>query len=61
MHKKIMEKAAKALKKDAMGYKVKAKKAKTATKKKHEMVEEREAASAAKDMKKRAKKAHEFG
>jgi hypothetical protein len=60
MHKKIMEKAAKALKKDAAGYIKKAKKAPSKLKKKHDMVEEKEAASAAKDMKKRASKAHEY-
>ncbi len=59
MHKKIMEKAAKALSKDAKHY---AKEAHTAKgkKKKHEMVEKKEAVSAAKDLKKRAKKAHEY-
>jgi len=58
MHKRIMEKASKALKKDAAHYE---KEAKTATgpKKKHELVEKKEAASASKDLKKRAKKAHE--
>lgn len=60
MHKKIMEKAAKALKKDAAHYKKEAKQAKTKTKKKHEKVEQKEASSAAKDLKKRAKKAHEY-
>jgi hypothetical protein len=59
VHKKIMEKASKALEKDASHY---AKKAKHAhgIKKKHEMIEEREAKSAAKDLKKRAKSAHEY-
>jgi len=54
-----MKKTATALAKDAANY---AKKAKAATgiKKKHELIEEREAKSAAKDMKKRAKKAHEY-
>lgn len=60
MHKKIMEKAAKALSKDAMHYKKDEKKAKTSTKRKHEHVEEKEAKSASKDLKKRAKKAHEY-
>jgi len=59
MHKKIMEKASKSLKKDAEHYGKEAKKAK-GSKKKHELVEKREAMSAAKDLKKRAKKAHEY-
>lgn len=58
-HVKIMEKASKALTKDAKHYKKEASHAK-GTKKKHEMVEMHEAASAAKDLKKRAKKAHEY-
>ena len=59
MHKKIMRKCAKALDKDAGHY---AKKAKHAhgVKKKHDLVEMHEAKSAAKDMKKRARKAHEY-
>lgn len=60
MHKKIMKKAAQALTKDAKHYEVNAKHAKTKVKKKHEMVEEHEAKSAAKDLKHRAKKAHEY-
>lgn len=59
MHKKIMEKAAKNLSKDAKHYKNDAKHAKGA-KKKHDKVELKEALSAAKDLKKRAKKAHEY-
>lgn len=59
MHKKIMQKASKALKKDAMHYEKEAKMDK-GVKKKHDMVEKKEACSAAKDMKKRAKKAHEY-
>lgn len=59
MHKKIMEKASKALSKDASRYAKEAKHTKGA-KKKHEMIEEKEAKSAAKDLKKRAKKAHEY-
>ena len=60
MHRKIMEKASKALEKDSRQYAKEAIRAKTATKKKHELVEKKEAASAAKDLKKRAKKAHEY-
>jgi hypothetical protein len=58
-HKKIMEKAASALKKDAAHYSKEVKGAK-GEKKKHEMTEKKEALSAAKDLKKRAKKAHEY-
>lgn len=59
MHKKIMERASAALKKDAAHY---AKKAKHehGIKKKHEKIEEKEAKGAAKDLKHRAKKAHEY-
>lgn len=60
MHKKIMKKAAKALDKDAKKYQAKVRTAKTPTKKMHEMVEEKEAKSAARDLKSRAKKAHEY-
>lgn len=59
-HKKIEMKAAKALEKDADKYKKKATAAKSTVKKKHEHIEEREAREAAKDMKSRAKKAHEY-
>lgn len=59
MHKKIMTKSAKALKKDAEGYAKKAKKD-TGIKKKHDLIEKREALAGSKDMKKRAKKAHEY-
>ncbi len=59
MHKKIMEKCGTALAKDAKHYEKDAKKA-HGVKKKHDMVEHKEAAGAAKDMKKRAKKAHEY-
>jgi hypothetical protein len=59
MHKKIMNRASKALKKDAARYEKKARHEK-GTKKKHELIERGEALSAAKDMKKRAKRAHEF-
>lgn len=54
-----MTKSAKALKKDAEGYAKKAKKD-TGIKKKHDLVEKREALAGSKDMKKRAKKAHEY-
>jgi flagellar biosynthesis protein FliP len=60
MHKKIMEKTATALKRDAMHYAKAAKKAKSPVKKKHEKIEEKEARSAAKDMSKRVRKAHEY-
>lgn len=59
MHKKIMEKASKALKKDAAHYKVEAKQAK-GKHKKEELIERKEALSASKDLKKRAMKAHEY-
>lgn len=54
-----MEKAAKALKKDAAKYHKEAAHAK-GTKKKHEKIEEKEARGAAKELKKRAQKAHEY-
>lgn len=60
MHKKIMEKASKALQKDAKHYKEEVKSAKTPQKKKHEKIEMKEAKSAAVDLKKRVKKAHEY-
>ena len=60
MHKSIMKKASKALIKDASHYAKKAKTAKLPIKKKHEKIEEKEAKSAAKDLKKRASKAHEY-
>jgi len=59
MHKKIMEKASKDLKKDAKHYASEMKSAK-GVKKKHEKVEMKEALSAAQSMKSRAKKAHEY-
>ena len=59
MHKKIMEKASKALSKDAKKYHKEAAHAK-GVKKKHEKIEEREAKKGAKVMKKMAKKAHEY-
>lgn len=55
-----MERAAKALTKDAAHYTKDAKMTTSKTKKKHDLVERKEACSAAKDMKKRAKKAHEY-
>lgn len=60
MHKKIMDKAAKALEKDAAHYKKEIKKAKSPKKKKEERIEKHEAESAARDLKRRAKKAHEY-
>jgi len=60
MHKKIMQRAATALKKDAKSYERKATAAHSTKKKKNERIEEKEALSAAKDLKKRAKKAHEY-
>lgn len=60
VHKKIMTKTAKKLEADAKHYAKEAHHAKSKTKKKHEMMEEREARSAAKDLKKRAARAHEY-
>lgn len=60
MHKKIMTKAAEALDKDAKHYEHEMKHTKSKTKKKHEAVEKKEAKSASVDLKKRAKKAHEY-
>ncbi len=59
MHRKIMKNASKALEKDAKNYASKAKSAK-GIKKKHELIEKKEAASAAKDLKSRVKSAHEY-
>ncbi len=59
MHKKIMQKASVALKKDAKKYASEAKHAK-GKHKKEELIERKEAMSASKDLKKRAKKAHEY-
>ena len=59
MHKKIMEKAAKKLKKDASKYKKEAAHEKNPGKKKHEKMEQKEAMSAATSLKKMAAKAHE--
>jgi hypothetical protein len=61
MHKKIMKRAAKALEKDAMHYAKEAKHAKSKIKKKHELIEEMEAEGAARDLKRRVQRAHEFG
>lgn len=54
-----MSKAATALKKDASKYAAKAKKD-TGVKKKHDKIELKEASSASKALKKRAKKSHEY-
>lgn len=58
-HKKIMEKCSDKLMKDANHYK-KEMKQESGAKKAHERTEMREASSAAKEMKARAKKAHEY-
>lgn len=60
MHKKIMAKAAKDLEKDAYHYAKEEKHTKNPVKKKHEKIEKKEASNAAKDLKMRVKKAHEF-
>jgi hypothetical protein len=60
MHKKIEMKAAKALDKDADKYAKKAKSAKLPVKKKHEHIEEKEARSASRMLKAKAKSAHEY-
>ncbi len=60
MHKKIMQKAAVALEKDAKHYAKEEKHTKSKTKKHHEAVEKKEAHGAAVAIKKRAKKAHEY-
>lgn len=59
MHKAIMKKCAGKLMKDAKHYEKESKKASSKGEKKHENMEKREALSAAKDLKKRARKAHE--
>lgn len=59
MHKKIMSKCAAKLEKDASHYAKEEKHAK-GKHKKEEKVERKEAMSAAKDLKKRVKKAHEY-
>ena len=59
VHKKIMERCSKALVKDAEKYARHAKKD-TGIKRKHDKIEMAEAAGAAKDLKRRAKKAHEY-
>lgn len=60
MHKKIEKKCAMKLEKDANKYAKEAKHAKSPIKKKHDKIEEKEARGAARDMKMRAKKAHEY-
>ena len=63
MHKKIMQKAAKALSKDVKHYESKEKsdKKRGAVKAaKHDKVEKKEAKSAAKDLKRRVRSAHEY-
>lgn len=58
-HKKILTRTAKNLEKDASHYSKKAKGA-TGIKKKHELIEKKEAKSAATELKRRAKAAHEY-
>ena len=63
MHKKIMHKCADKLSKDAKRYaseEKEAKKKNNPTKARQEHIEKKEALAAAKDMRKRAKKAHEY-
>lgn len=60
MHKKIEMKASKALSKDADKYAKDAKHAKSPMKKKHDHIEEKEARSASRMLKAKAKKAHEY-
>lgn len=60
MHKKILKKTIKQLEIDAKKYANESKHAKSPKKRQQEKVEEKEALSAAKDLKKRAKKAHEY-
>ncbi len=59
-HKKIMSKASTDLKADAKHYISEARKEKSPIKKKHEMIEKKEAEKGAKVMRKMAKKAHEY-
>ncbi len=59
MHKLIMERASRELKKDASNYSKKAKKEKGVNKK-HELIEKKEALSASKALSKKAKTAHEY-
>ncbi len=58
-HKKIMEKASKALKRDAMNYKKEEKQDKSKSAKMKHKVEEKEAMAASKDLKGKARRAHE--
>jgi hypothetical protein len=59
MHKKIMERASRALAKDAEHYRKESGHLK-GKRKKEELTEMHEAKSASKDLKKRARKAHEY-
>lgn len=59
-HKKIMKKCASKLMKDAEHYEKDMKQTHSKTKKKHDKIEKKEALSAARDLKKRSKKAHEY-
>lgn len=60
MHKKIMKKCAEKLMKDGKRYVKDAKKTNSKLKKEHDNVEKKEAFSAAKDLKKRSAKSHEY-
>ena len=59
-HVKIMKRAAKALEKDSQHYQEDKKYTHSKIKKQHDAVEKKEAMSAAKDLKKRIKKSHEY-
>lgn len=60
MHKKIEMKASKALAKDADKYAKDAKQDKSPVMKRHDHIEEKEARSASRMLKAKAKKAHEY-
>ena len=60
MHKRIMENSASRLMKDAKRYEQDAKHTSSKSKKQHDRIERKEAVSAAKDLKERARKAHEY-
>lgn len=60
MHKKTMKKCASKLMKDAKHYEKESKKSNSSVKKIHDNTEKKEALAASKDLKKRAKKAHEY-
>jgi len=60
MHKKIASKCSKKLMEDAEHYESRAHKTKSKTQKKHDLIERKEALSAAREMKKRSQKMHEY-